>query len=523
MTEEFDTGVLIVGAGPTGLTLACDLARRGVAHRVVEREPVPNRATRAKAIQPRSLEVLDDLGAVDHVLRHGVAGLPVRFHEPSGAVVDKPSISVRADEKFRTPYPDVLWIGQFDVEHALRQRLGDLGGQVEFGTELVDLAQDDDGVTATLRTLDGDRTVRARFLVGTDGGKSRTRKLAGLPLVGETHEEQRWYLGDVIVPGLDRGHMHVWPSEHGMLGLTPLGAELWQFQSPLLPGTPAGTPSLEFYQQLFDERAGKGAVTLESASWLSVYQVNARMVDNYRSGRVLLAGDAAHVHSPAGGQGMNTGIQDAYNLGWKLTSVLDGALMRLLDTYGAERVPVARAVLAMSTEKMNRAMAQADRGSGDGLGSALANIGDGNLNSGLGIHYRTTSPIVHPGEATSGPAPGDRAPNVNGLRGRDFSGDLFDLMRGPHWSLIAYEHTGPVVFDNAKPSHMHVHRIGSTSDSAIVDAEGEFQRVYRPYPGELILVRTDGYLIARVPADREMDVIEHLAPFRSIGTQVRPY
>ncbi|RKT53594.1 FAD-dependent monooxygenase [Saccharothrix australiensis] len=522
MTDAFDTSVLIIGAGPTGLTLACDLARRGVAHRIVERDPAPSRATRAKAIQPRSLEVLDDLGAVEHVLRRGVAGLPVRFHEPSGAVVDKPPISVRADEQFHTPYPDVLWLGQFDVEQALRQRLGELGGHVEFAAEVVGIEQDDDGVTATLSTPDGERGVRARFVVGADGGKSTTRKPAGLPLVGRTYEEQRWYLGDVTAPGLDRGHIHIWPSEHGMLGLTPLGDDLWQFQSPIPPGEHAGTPSLEFYQQLFDARAGKGAVALESASWLSVYQVNVRMVENYRNGRVLLAGDAAHVHPPAGGQGMNTGIQDAYNLGWKLASVLDGARIHLLDTYGAERIPVARTVLETSAEKMTRTLAQAGRGAEDGLGSALAGIGDGALNSGLGIHYRT-SPLVHPGGPASGPVPGDRAPNVGGLRGEGFSGDLFDLMRGPHWSLIAYEDTDPVIFDNAKPTHMHVHRIGSTSDSAIVDGEGEFQRVYHPHPGELILIRTDGYLIARVPADREKDVIEHLAPFRSTGTRVRPY
>ncbi len=524
MTDTTDTQVLIIGAGPTGLTLAVDLARRGVAHRIVERNTSPNTATRAKTIQPRSLEVLDDLGAVEHVLKHGVPKLPMRFHEPSGAVVDRPSISVRADDGFRSPYPDPIWIGQFDVEHALRQRLGDLGGHVEFGAEAVALVQDDDAVTVTVRTADGDEDVRARFVVAADGGKSGTRKLVGLPLVGETREEQRWYLGDVTVPGLDRGHMHIWPSERGMLGLTPLGRDLWQFQSPIAPGEEPGTPSLEFYQRLFDERAGKGAVELTSASWLSVYQVNVRMVESYRNGRVLLAGDAAHVHSAAGGQGMNTGIQDAYNLGWKLTSVLDGALPTLLDTYDAERVPVARKVLEMSTGKMDRAMEQAGRGAEDGLGAALSAIGEGGLNSGLGIHYHASPIVFSDGERpANAPWAGDRAPNVGGLVGADFRGDLFDLLRGPHWSLIAYEHTDPVLFDNAKPTHMHVHRIGSGHGSAIADAEGEFERVYRPRPGELILIRTDGYVIARVPAAREMDVINHLAPFRSVGNKVSPH
>ncbi|GAA4926409.1 FAD-dependent oxidoreductase [Streptomonospora halophila] len=524
MTDASDTDVLIIGAGPTGLTLACDLARRGVDHRVVERDPEPNRATRAKTVQPRSLEVLDDLGAVDHVLRHGVARLPMRFHEPSGAVVDKPSISVRADDAFRTPYPDALWIGQFDVEHALRHRLAELGTSVEFGREAVGLDQDGDGATVTLAAPDGERTVRARFVVAADGGRSGTRRLVGLPLVGRTGERQRWYLGDVTGPDLDRDRMHIWPSEHGMLGLTPLGARLWQFQSPILPGQEAHTPSLELYQRLFDERAGAGAVALDNASWLSVYQVNARMVERYRQGRVLLAGDAAHVHSAAGGQGMNTGIQDAYNLGWKITSVLDGARTALLDTYGAERMPVARTVLEMSADKMTRTLEQVDRGSADGLSSALAGIGEGGRNSGLGIHYRASPLVYREGEQpASGPAPGDRAPNARGLEGADFSGDLFDLLRGPHWSLIAYEHTRPVIFDNAKPTHMHVHRIGPGPDSAIVDAEGDFQRAYRPRRGELILIRTDGHIIARIPASREAALIEHLAPFRSSGNRVRPY
>ncbi|WP_063736268.1 FAD-dependent monooxygenase [Streptomyces sp. RTd22] len=521
MTDVSDTKVLIVGAGPTGLTLACDLARRGVAHRIVERSPAPNRATRAKTIQPRSLEVLDDLGAVDSVLRNGIAGLPLRFHEPSGAVVDKPSISVRAPGSFHTPYSDALWIGQSEVELALRQRLERLGGRVEFGVEMVGVDQDDDAVNVTLRTPDGEQTARAQYAVGADGGKSGMRKHIGLPLAGETYEQQRWYLGDVTGPDLDRGHIHIWPSERGMLGLTPLGGDVWQFQSPILPGEDPGTPSLEFYQRLFDERAGKDTVVLRSATWLSVYRVNARMVEDYRQGRVLLAGDAAHVHSAAGGQGMNTGIQDAYNLGWKLAAVLDGAVPALLDTYAAERVPVARTVLEMSTDKMSRVMGQAGDGSGDGLGPALAAVGDASMNSGLGIHYRTSPISYRHGRSASGVVAGDRAPNAAGLEGAEFSGDLFDLMRGAHWSLVAYEHTGPVGLDHAEPAHLRVHRIGSAPGNGLVDTEGEFQRVYQPLPGELILIRPDGYIAARTSADRESDLISHVSSFRPTGAQVR--
>ncbi|MGV9340337.1 FAD-dependent monooxygenase [Streptomyces sp. NPDC003688] len=513
------TEVLVVGAGPTGLTLACDLARRGVAHRVVEREPVPNRASKAKTIQSRSLEVLDDLGALAPVLRRGVAGLPVRFHEPAGTV-DRPSISVRAKDRFHTPYPDALWIGQFDVEHALRQRLAALGGRVEFGTEAVGLEQDDAGVTVALRTPHGPRTVRARYVVAADGGRSGTRGLAGLPLIGETYDKQRWYLGDLTVPGLDRGRIHIWPSTHGMLGLTPLpGSDLWQFQSPILAGTEPGTPSRELYQRLFDERAGAGAVDITSATWLSVYRVNVRMADGYRRGRVLLAGDAAHVHSPAGGQGMNTGIQDAYNLGWKLAHVLGGADPDLLDTYTAERVPVARRVLAASTGKIRAFTARADRSSEDGLSTALDGIADGDMTTGLGIHYRTgpltlraggtagsgsaagdvTGSGWAPGDtAGSGPAPGDRAPDACGPV------SVFELLRGPHWSLLAHEHPGPLLLDHADPAHLRVHRLTEARF-------GEFRRVYRPEPGELILVRPDGYLAARVPAGQEAELIDHLA------------
>ncbi|MBU3061880.1 FAD-dependent monooxygenase [Nocardia sp. NEAU-G5] len=489
--DMIQTDVLVIGAGPVGLTLACDLARRGITCRVIERDTAPNRASKAKTIQSRSLEVLDDLGAVDHVVRTGVADLPVRFHDRSGDVVDRPSIVVRARDTFHTPYPDALWIGQFDVEHALRERLRELGGMVEYGVAAVDLTQDTEGVAVTLRTAQGDSTIRARYVVGTDGGKSTTRKLIDLHLEGQTYESQRWYIGDVTVADLDHSHMHIWPSDKGMLVLTPLpNSDLFQLQTPIPAQAQPAEPSLELYQQLLDERAAD--VKLTSANWLSIYRVNVRMVTDYRRGRVLLAGDAAHVHSPAGGQGMNTGIQDAYNLGWKLGAVIEGADPGLLDTYGAERIPVARRVLALSTDKIDRTTERMG-GDIDELSSALGEIADDAVTTGLGIHY-------HPKQAaanSAAPVAGDRAPNVTGLAGPEFSGDLFDLTRGPHWNLIAFDNDDPTIADNLDPIHMRVHRISSTTARGILDGRGEFQEIYAPRPGELILIRPDGHIAAR--------------------------
>jgi 2-polyprenyl-6-methoxyphenol hydroxylase-like FAD-dependent oxidoreductase len=498
------TEVLIIGAGPVGLTLATDLARRGVDVRIADREPTAGRASKAKTIQPRALEVLDDLGAIDDVLRVGVTGLPMRFHDAGGTVIDKPTMSVRADDAFSTPYPDPVWIAQFDVDAALRRRLETLGVRVEFGTEATFVAQDAEGTTTRLSTSRGEEDVRARYVVAADGGRSSVRKQVGLPLVGQTYENQRWYLGDVTVPDLDRGFMHVWASGRGMLGLTPLpGTDLWQFQSPIPPDEEPVEPSLGSYQALFDNRVGAGQVTLTSATWLSVYRVNVRMVEHYRRGRVLLAGDAAHVHSPAGGQGMNTGIQDAYNLGWKLAAVVNGAGDALLDTYGSERIPVARAVLDDSTRKMGKTLGTVTAATEKGLAGALGSIAD-DITTGLPIGYPGSSLTLPMPSGRHAPVmPGDRAPDARGLRGPDFDGSLFDLFRGTHWTLLAF--TGEDV--GLGGDAVHVHRIGRE----LIDTEGHVARVYGPEQDELILVRPDGYVAARLPLGEVATLVGHLA------------
>lgn len=512
-TVQSFVDVLIVGAGPTGLTLACDLARRNVDHRIIERSTSYNVASRAKGIQPRSLEVLDDLEAVRYIMDTGVVDLPVRYYTADGRSVDKPAITVAASAELETPYRDTVWIAQFDVEKALRDQYAALGGQVELGMEAVGLAQDLDGVTVTVNTPQGEEQIRAHYVVGADGGKSNIRKFNHMPLVGETHDDERWYLGDVRLEGLDRDHIHIWTSSEGMVGVTPLPkTDIWQLQATIQADIEEPEqPSLEAYQAMFDRRAGAGRVRLTDASWLSIYRVNVRMVECYRNGRVFLAGDAAHVHSPAGGQGMNTGMQDAYNLGWKLDAVLHGADADLLDTYDEERRPVAQAVLDDSTKKMGGVVRTATE---DGaLSQSLSTISD-DLTSGLLISYRSSS-LTRPSARTNANRsfPGDRAPNATGLHGTRFAGSVFDLLRGPHWTLLVFANCIDPSLKNFTNDELHVHYIlppNAKEAEGIIDTAGNAYRIYDVASEELVLIRPDGYIALRTSIEDTTSILNYL-------------
>ena len=505
--------VLIVGAGPTGLTLACDLARRGISHCIIERSDSYSVASRAKTIMPRSLEVADDLGFVESIVSKGVTDLPARYYNDKGDFIDKPGLSIPATPEQNTPYPDPVWIAEFDVEAALRARYAQLGGHVKLSTTAVELSQDDNGVTVAVAAPEGGRHVRARYVAGADGGKSTVRKLIDRPLVGHTYENQRWYLGDVRLQGLNPGRMHIWASEEGMIGLTPLpGTDIWQLQSTIPTDIEEPEkPSLELYQAMLNRRAGAENIVVAHASWLSIYRVNVRMVDSYRNGRVFLAGDAAHVHSPAGGQGMNTGMQDAYNLGWKLAAVLRGANAALLDTYDEERRPVARAVLEDSTKRLGATMKTVT--DSRSLSASLGKISD-DLTSGLLVSYPDSS-LTRPmaDESMAGPRPGDRAPDAAGLQSDGFDGSVFDLLRGPHWTLLAFT-DGPLPsLSHIDRSELHVHRMARPDARAVdgfVDREGNAYRVYASNGNEAVLIRPDGYIALRCKCDDETEINDYL-------------
>jgi 2-polyprenyl-6-methoxyphenol hydroxylase-like FAD-dependent oxidoreductase len=289
---------------------------------------------------------------IDRVLASVATHLPHRKYrgaevvaevDPEAGLVPTPAV----------PYPVGLLIPQWRVEQVLRERLADFGVAVERGAELRGFTQHADGVTAVV----GEEQLQARYLVGCDGGRSTVRKALGLSLRGETPDVQLMAVGDVEVDGLGRDAWHQWFAGDGGIMLCPLpGTKAFQVQASHeldQDGAPL-EPTLDRFQQTFDRVAGVPGVRLHDLGWRSSYRVNVRMVDQLRAGRVFLAGDAAHVHPIAGGLGMNTGIQDAYNLGWKLGLVLAGdATEGLLDTYEEERLPIASWLLDITSELLD--------------------------------------------------------------------------------------------------------------------------------------------------------------------------
>ncbi|WP_103343227.1 FAD-dependent oxidoreductase [Amycolatopsis sp. CA-126428] len=470
MNEPLD--VLIAGAGPTGTTLAIDLVRRGLAVRIIDKAPRSFDGSRAKGIQPRTLEVFDDLGALGDVLA-GSSDYP-RLGIHLGPVTVPWRMFRNRDRSTDVPYPNTRLIPQYRTDAVLHDRLGRLGGAVEYGRELAGFDQDGTSVTATVLGDDGPERITARYLVGAEGGSSAVRKHLGLGFLGETHDQDRMLIVDAVTTGLSRDRWHVWPGVQGRFaGACPLPhADLFQWMIRLSSGEepPEGEEAItrRIRAHTRDRR-----IAVRDIRWRSVFRPNIRLAEAYRRGRVFLAGDAAHVHTPAGAQGLNTGVQDAYNLGWKLGQVLAGADPRLLDSYEAERLPIAAGVLGLSTKKYE-GLAKLDPSS--------LRRGQDEQQLSLTYHGGPLAPTAT--DRTTTLQAGDRAPDA------DLGGSrLFDTYRGPHFTLVAY---GPQAA--AASDELDWPAAGAPLRRITVDDRHGFRRSYGVEGDTLLLVRPDGYL-----------------------------
>ncbi len=416
-----NNAVLIVGAGPVGLTMAAELARYRVPVRIIDRAAARTDKSKALVLWSRSLELMDRLGCTDTFV---AAGLKV-----SGASVlaEGRRIGHVGFAAEGTPYPYALMIPQSDTERLLEDHLASRGIRVERQVELTAFTPGADGVDATLRHADGrEEAVRTPWLLGCDGAHSIVRHGLGMTFQGDTLPSQ-WVLADVHIANVPTppDELSIFWHADGVLVLFPISPGRFRMIADI--GETADTdarhdPTLEEVQVLLDRRAGAG-MQASDPIWLSGFRINERKVRDYSAGRVFLAGDAAHIHSPAGGQGMNTGMQDAFNLAWKLALVAHGhaAAESLLPSYGIERSAIGDIVLANAGRMTAAATLRGEfkQGVRNLVASVVLQLpmvqrAMGQTLTELNIAYPDSPLTIRGGRHSGGPAAGDRMPPTVG-------------------------------------------------------------------------------------------------------------
>jgi len=532
--DSFSLPVLVVGAGPAGLVLAAELVRHGTTCRIVDKAEGPTPLSKATTVQARSLEMFADMGIADEAIRAGTRSHGVNIYNGTTRL-----LHVSYDD-VESPFPFLLNIPQSGTEKVLGGLVKRLGIEIEWRTEVLGFTQDDDGVTVNLRRPDGQtETVRAAWLVGCDGAHSIVRHVLDIPFAGKTYSQ--WFgLADARVQwSLGHDELHGFVHPKGLFFAIPEPGEqrfrvVMESEEP-----PAGTDlTLAHFQAALDER-GPGNAILSDPGWISPFKVNARRAERYRVGRAFIAGDAAHIHSPTGGLGLNTGMQDSYNLAWKLALVIRGlADPSLLDSYQVERIPVADAVLRLAgnltmmltlTSPASRELRDHIMPILNGIGAVRHEIAVEDAQ--LSITYGA-SPIVSEYHHArfghlrfaGGPRAGDRAPDAGPLANGDAPVRLYDLLRGTHHTLVLFGGPDPEAATlqrllsiaramSGQPEDlMRVHIVveGEKVPAALagergvlLDTGGAAHHRYQADGPALYLVRPDGYIGFRSrPADQ---------------------
>jgi 2-polyprenyl-6-methoxyphenol hydroxylase-like FAD-dependent oxidoreductase len=512
-----DCQVLVVGAGPTGLVLAADLLARGITTRIIDKGDGVNLETRAVAIHARALEVLDLMGLADRFVERGQMVHRFCFYTDGRRRL---AIDLTRNG---TRYGFMLDIPQHDTESLLRARVAELGGVIEQGSELTGLQDGAAGVTARVRDAAGrPRVITAGYVAGCDGAHSRVRHELGLSFHGHPYP-QDWLLADVRLDwARAEDEVHAFFRSDGVpLVCFPMREHQWRLVLPFAGDRAPGPPDLVEIQRLVDQRAPE-RVVVSDPTWLASFNCHRRSTDTYWRGHVLLAGDAVHIHTPAGGQGMNTGITDAHNLGWKLALVAAGrAPGQLLDTYGREREPVAAQVLGLTHMlvrfgTMRRPVPQALR---DAIVPAAFRVGPVHRRAvrrwtQVNVGYPASS-LTRPGRGRGRPRPGERAPDIE-VRTREGTTRLFSVLRrGRHVMIVTGADPAGLPCRPALRPYRDLLEVVTGGPR-----DGHAGRGRRA--GSVVLIRPDGYIAARGRPDRMEAVLGYLRDLSGTGEIGRP-
>jgi 2-polyprenyl-6-methoxyphenol hydroxylase-like FAD-dependent oxidoreductase len=502
--------VVVVGAGPTGALLGIELARRGAGVRILEKAPAPSMQSRAGGVQSRTLELFARLGIVDELLSVGNRVTAFNYYSEFRRIMRLDFGHVDG------PYPFMLQVPQYETQRVLDGCLERLGVPIERGVELLGLSHDRDGVKLTASRGDaGVQETSASYVVGCDGAHSTVRHQLRMPFEGQPYEWD-WLGADVQVDwGLPDSEVNIFISTSGVLACLPFGGGRWRLLTPRVATGPDDRPRPDLDQiREIVERRGPASMRIDDPTWIGAFRASRRSAPHYRQGRVFLAGDAVHIHSPAAGQGMNTGLGDAANLGWKLGLVATGqAPESLLDTYEAERAPVAKGVIALTHGIMQVFDSTTPwRGLRDRLlpvvsGNRLVQRQLASRLSQQWVSYRG-GPLAPPQPRSLTPRAvraGDRAPQVEGLAVNGKPSSLFELISRPEHTVLVYEdqqaegRSGVTEQLERFRDTVTVLKLascdsGGAIEPTVEDPGGQLRKSYGLEPGDVCAIRPDGYV-----------------------------
>ncbi|TAL89004.1 MAG: FAD-binding monooxygenase [Candidimonas sp.] len=494
MTEP----VLIVGAGPVGLTMALALKRWGVDLRIIDKTAARTGKSKALVLWPRTLEMLDIQGCVQSFVDAGMKAVGARIFAQQNVLMH-----IRLD-RVRGAYPYALMVPQSDTERLLEEQLALIGVHVERRVELISFVDNGDGITAVLRHADGhDETVNSSYLAGCDGAHSTTRHALAAPFEGDTLPSG-WMLADVELDGkMSQDELTICWTPDGVLLFVPIKGARFRVIADvgLSPVADESPLTLEEVQALLDLR-GLPGLRAHDPVWMSRFRINERKVKDYRQGRVFLCGDAAHVHSPAGGQGMNTGMQDSFNLAWKLAMVWHGqASPALLDTYSPERSAVGDQVLRNAgiltkVAILRNPILQRMRNLAVSALGRVPRVRQRMVDqlTEMDLHYRNSPLTLTSQGAARRPSLGERAPDIPLSVGGGGASRLHEILATGKFAVLSVAAAAVTLPDAVQ--------FISTAAGAATDQNYEAGHVY--------LIRPDAYVVMSTKSDNTAAIISVL-------------